>query len=175
MFVDEGWVATTMARVATASGLTRQTVYQQFESKLALLDACIDTALSDGRSVPVRGMPEYQRMGLGDKHARIAAGTQWLSDAHLRSAEIQNVLDQAAVTDPDAAARLVARENTRWSEVQWALSLILGHDPEDEVVDALWTLASRQLWLMLVRDRGWTPDQWRRWFGNQATTLLDTD
>lgn len=172
MFVDEGWMATTMARVATASGLTRQTVYQQFDSKLALLDACIDTALSDGRSVPVRDMPEYRQMALGDRQIRLTAGAQWLRDAHLRSAAIQNVLDQAAVTDPDAAARLVIRENNRWSEVQWAASLILGHAPADDVVDALWALASRRMWLMLVRDRGWTPDQWRRWFTGQAVPLL---
>lgn len=175
MFVDEGWVATTMARVAETSGLTRQTVYQQFDSKLALLDACIDTALSDGRSVPVRDTPEYRQMSLGDRETRVATGARWLCDAHVRSAEIQNVLDQAAVTDPEAATRLVERENTRWAEVQWAASLILGRDPDDETVDALWTLTSRRVWLMLVRDRGWSPDQWRRWFEAQTRALLDDD
>ena len=49
MFCENGWAATTVADVANAAGLTRQTVYQQFPTKLALLDACIDIALSAGQ------------------------------------------------------------------------------------------------------------------------------
>ncbi|MCZ4550936.1 TetR/AcrR family transcriptional regulator [Gordonia rubripertincta] len=172
MFIDEGWTATTMAKVAEASGLTRQTVYQQFDSKLSLLDACIDNALSDGRAIPVRDMPEYQQMGVGDTRIRIDAGARWLCSAHERSAVIQNVLDQAAVTDVEAAARLAVRENTRWAEVRWATSLILGSEPADDVVDGMWTLTSRRIWLMLVRDRGWTADRWRQWFTVQAGAIV---
>ncbi|WP_110467834.1 TetR/AcrR family transcriptional regulator [Williamsia limnetica] len=172
MFIEEGWTATTMAKVATTSGLTRQTVYQQFDSKLSLLDACIDHALSDGREVPVREMPEYQQMGKGDRGSRIAAGARWLSGAHERSAEIQNVLDQAAVTDKQAAARLAIREHTRWAEVEWATSLILGRGPTEEVVDGMWALTSRRLWLMVVRDRGWSAERWRLWFVAQTEAML---
>lgn len=172
MFIDEGWTATTMAKVAEASGLTRQTVYQQFDSKLSLLDACIDNALSDGRAIPVRDMPEYRQMGVGDTRIRIDAGARWLCSAHERSAVIQNVLDQAAVTDVEAAARLAVRENTRWAEVRWATSLILGSEPADDVVDGMWTLTSRRIWLMLVRDRGWTADRWRQWFTVQAGAIV---
>lgn len=175
MFIAQGWTATTMAKVAATSGLTRQTVYQHFDSKLSLLDACIDHALSDGHAVPVREMPEYQQMGLGGRRIRIEAGAHWLSSAHERSAEIQNVLDQASVTDEEAAARLASRENTRWAEVNWATSLILGTQPAEEVVDGMWTLTSRRIWLMLVRDRGWTADRWRRWFVVQAEAILAPD
>lgn len=38
LFSDQGWVTTTMADVAKAADLTRQTLYQQFPNKLALLD-----------------------------------------------------------------------------------------------------------------------------------------
>jgi TetR/AcrR family transcriptional regulator, cholesterol catabolism regulator len=173
MFISNGWVATTMAGVARDAGVTRQTVYQQFESKLTLLDACIDLALTDGQLVPVRDMPEYQHMAQGNRASRVAAGAQWLRGAHERSAAIQDVLDQAAVTDTEAAARLAARENTRWDEVRWAASLILGRDPDDHTVDALWTLTSRRIWLMLVRGRNWDGQQWHTWFVAQACALLD--
>jgi AcrR family transcriptional regulator len=171
---EQGWTATTMARVAETSGLTRQTVYQQFDSKLSLLDACIDHSLSDGRAMRVRDMPEYQLMGVGDRDVRISAAGRWLCAAHERSAEIQNVLDQAAVTDVEAAARLTVRENTRWDEVRWATSLILDGEPADEVVDGLWTLTSRRVWLMLVRDRRWTAERWRWWFTAQATVVFES-
>jgi AcrR family transcriptional regulator len=173
MFVEQGWVATTMAGVAASAGVTRQTVYSQFDSKLSLLDACIDAALSDGRSVPVREMLEYRAMGDGVLSSRIWAGTHWLCGAHERSAAIQNVLDQAAVTDTEAAARLAERERTRWDEVRFALALILGREPDTRVVDAVWTVASRRVWLMLTDQQQWSSDLWCRWFAAQVTMLVD--
>lgn len=172
-FSDIGWTATTMAEVARRAGLTRQTVYQQFSGKLPLLDACIGTALNEGSGLPVRELPEYQAMGSGQFDERLAAGARWLRSAHQRSARIQHVLDQAAVTDPDAAELLAARERRRWAEVQWATGLILGDTPPDEFVDSIWLTASRNAWLTLVDSRGWTPAEWEAWFVDHFRTDLD--
>jgi AcrR family transcriptional regulator len=168
MFCESGWSATTMAGVATAAGVTRQTVYQQFAGKLELLDACIDLALTDGAADAVRALDGFRAMGTGSLAARIDAGSAWLRGAHERSARIQNVLDQAAVTDDEAAARLREREQNRWDEVRHAVSLILGDAPADDLVDAVWVLASRRNYLMLVDGRGWSPTRWQEWFADQA-------
>lgn len=172
MFIDRGWVATTMADVASAAGLTRQTVYQQFDGKLSLLDACIDLALSDGAEAPVRELADYVTMGVGAAEDRLAAGAAWLRGAHERSAAIQHVLDEAAVVDGPAAERLTARERTRLDEVRWASGLVLGSSPAAEVVDAMWMLTSRSVWLRLTRERGWTPEQWESWFIRHAREEL---
>ncbi|SIS19334.1 TetR/AcrR family transcriptional regulator [Williamsia sterculiae] len=172
LFVEQGWVQTTMAQVAERSRLTRQTVYQQFDGKLALLDACIGDALSEGTGNPVRTMPAYEAMGVGDRDDRIRAGARWLGAAHQRSARIQSVLDQAAVTDEDAAARLTVRERNRWDEVRWATRLIVDREPPGHVVDAMWVIASRRQWLSLVDDRGWTPARWQDWFVDMVTTTI---
>ncbi|AZG47749.1 HTH-type transcriptional regulator TtgR [Gordonia insulae] len=172
MFCGRGWVATTMADVASAAGVSRQTVYQQFPNKLALLDACIDHALTGGEGGPVRELPDYRRMGLGDVDERLAAGARWLCAAHERSAAIQHVLDEAAVTDTTAAQRLRVREQNRWDEVCWAVGLILGTRPDDDLVTAIWVLAARRNWLTLVGDRGWSPAQWTDWFVAHARADL---
>jgi AcrR family transcriptional regulator len=166
LFVVDGWVATTMAAVADRAGVSRQTVYMLFESKLTLLDRCIDQRLrGDHDEMPVRAQPSYQRMGQGDQRQRVAASASWLRAAHERSASIQRVLDEAAVTDRLAAVRLAERERRRWDEVRWAASLVLDTDaPDPTLVDELWTLASRDVWLKLVTGRGWTPQRWERWF-----------
>lgn len=172
MFTSRGWVATTMADVADAAHLTRQTVYQQFNGKLALLDACIVHALAGGDGARVRDQPTFQAMGAGDREARIRAGGRWLRGAHELSAAIQYVLDQAAVTDNAAAARLAEREAARWQEVAHAATLIVGNRPSDEVVDALWVLAGRRWWLLLVGERGWTGERWERWFASAAAATF---
>ncbi|HQV19475.1 MAG TPA: TetR/AcrR family transcriptional regulator, partial [Gordonia sp. (in: high G+C Gram-positive bacteria)] len=79
-------------------------------------------------------------------------------------AVIQHVLDQAAVTDGEAAARLREREHNRRDEVRWALGLVTGTAPDDRLVDEVWLLASRRQWLILVVDRAWTPAEWTDWF-----------
>lgn len=173
LFVSQGWVATTMAGVAGRAGVARQTVYLMFESKQALLDICIDERLrGNGADAPVRTQPEYQAMGTGTTAERVTAGAHWLAGAHERSASIQRVLDQAAVTDPAAAARLREREQGRWQEVASAVGLVLGTEPTREFVDLVWTLASRDVWLRLVGQRGWTPAQWQSWFEGALTAAI---
>ena len=172
LFLEQGWVATTMARVGERSGVARQTVYLLFPSKLALLDACIDAALlgggsdaTGGAASRVRDLPGYRRMAEGTFDVRVRAGAEWLAGAHQRSARIQRVLDEAAVGDPVAAARLAEREQTRWREVRWAMTLVLADpEPDPAVVDGVWTLASRDVWLKLVGQRGWTSEAWQEWF-----------
>ncbi|MFT4088412.1 MAG: TetR/AcrR family transcriptional regulator [Gordonia sp. (in: high G+C Gram-positive bacteria)] len=172
-FCELGWVATTMADVGRRAGLTRQTVYQQFSGKLPLLDACIGTALSEGSPRPVRELADYRAMGDGDFDQRLAAGARWLRDAHRRSATIQDVLDQAAVTDPEAAELLAAREQRRWDEVRWAMSLVLQATPPDALVDSVWWAASRRGWLSLTRQRGWSEQAWEDWFVAQVRTDIE--
>jgi len=165
LFLEQGWVATTMSRVAERAGVSRQTVYALHASKLTLLDACIDAALSGGRTRRLRDLPEYRLMADGDFDTRARAAARWLSGAHERSARIQRVLDEAAVGDPAAAARLAEREQNRLAEVRYATGLVLADpEPSAHVVDGLWTLTSRDVWLKLVGQRGWTAQAWQDWF-----------
>lgn len=172
MFLERGWVPTTMADVAVAAGLTRQTVYQQFDGKLALLDACIVRALVGDEQHRIQERPDFRRLGEGTREERAQAAARWLREAHERSAAIQAVLDQAAVTDPDAAARRREREQARWKAVGTATELVLGRAPSAEEIDAMWTLASRRCWLDLVADRGWSGDRWQQWFHRQLLAAL---
>lgn len=88
-----------------------------------------------------------------------------MSGEHERSARIQRVLDEAAAGDPAAAARLAERERNRLAEVRDAAGLVLADpDPPAAVVDGWWTLTSRDVWLKLVGQRGWTPQEWQDWF-----------
>ncbi len=172
MFVEDGWAATTMARVAQRAGVARQTVYLLFDGKLSLLDAAIDDALRGATGFRVSEQADYLAIEQGARADRIRAAATWLDDAHARSARIQRVLDEAAVTDPSAAGRLAEREQIRWQQVRHATTLVLGADPEPVVVDAVWLLASRTQWLRLVLERGWPRERWREWFATQLTAAI---
>ena len=38
--------------------------------------------------------------------------------------------------------------------------------------DILWTLNHPDVWHLLVDDRGWTPEQWERWFADTSRAQL---
>lgn len=161
LFLSQGWSATTMTQVAAAAGLARPTVYLHFDTKLDLLIACIDIALSD---VPVRDRNDYQAMGEGTLPQRAATAGLWLRRAFERSASIQRVLDDAAVSTPEAAQVQTRMEQRRHDEFTNACALVLGGGiPPATLVDEIWALGSRVMWFKLA-DRGWSPDEWEAWF-----------
>lgn len=179
LFLAQGWTPTTMTQVAAAAGVARPTVYLHFETKLALLIACIDASLS---AIPVRDRPDYQAMGSGTRAGRAATAGRWLRKAHQRSALVQRVLDQAAYSTPEAALTRTRMERRRHDEFSHACRLVLAggslgplvDEPhiDGTLVDELWTLGSRDVWFMLA-DRGWSPQQWEAWFVRVLLQALD--
>ena len=168
LFLRQGWTTTTMSQVAARAGLARPTLYLHFDTKLVLLLACIDAALSD---IPVRQRDDYLAMGSGSVRHRTAVAAHWLRAAYERSASIQRVLDDAAVTTPEAAVALASMEGRRHDEFAHACTLVLGSEasPADSIVDEVWALGSRTMWFKLA-ERGWSPQRWEAWF---ARVLLD--
>jgi AcrR family transcriptional regulator len=161
LFLGQGWIPTTMTQVAAAAGVARPTAYLHFATKLDLLTACIDASLS---AIPVRERSDYQAMGRGALPRRAATAARWLRDAYQRSAAIQRVLDQAAVSTPEAAQVQILMENRRHDEFANACRIVLGGGlPPSMLVDEIWALGSRGMWFMLA-DRGWSPEQWEAWF-----------
>ena len=169
LFLLHGWTGTTMSQVAAEAGLARPTLYLHFDSKLTLLLACIDAALSD---VPVRERDDYRAMGTGSVAHRTAVAARWLRSAYERSASIQRVLDDAAVGTPDAAHAVASMEQRRHDEFAHACTLVLGNGALSTgwIVDEVWALGSRAMWFKLA-ERGWSPQQWETWF---ARALLDS-
>jgi AcrR family transcriptional regulator len=161
LFLRQGWTSTTMTQVAAAAGLARPTVYLHFKTKLDLLLACIDASLS---AVPVRDRADYLAMGQGALPQRAATAARWLRNAYERSAAIQRVLDDAAVSAPEAAQAQTRMEQRRHDEFANACRIVLGDGPPpDALVDEVWALGSRAMWFKLA-ERGWSPDAWEAWF-----------
>ena len=161
LFLRQGWTKTTMTQVAAAAGLARPTVYLHFDTKVDLLIACIDTSLSE---IPVRDRADYQAMGKGTPLQRAATAARWLRGAYERSASIQRVLDDAAVSTPEAAQAQTRMEQRRHDEFANACRLVLGGRlPPNALVDEVWALGSRAMWFKLA-ECGWSPDDWEAWF-----------
>src|SRR6266536_2157914 len=88
------------------------------------------------------------------------------------------VLRSAAPVDPDAAAlwRLIQSDfydNQRVIvETLHANKALRPGLDVAPATDILWTLNHPDVWLLLVGERGWTPEQWERWFADTACAQL---
>lgn len=112
LFLDSGYMATSIRSIAQAAGVAEKTVYLQFETKPAILKAVVDSAIVGTEpDVPasrsdwflaVLAQPRLDR-----KIELLAEGTSAL---HERTGPVFAVAREASTVDP-AAARSGAGEN----------------------------------------------------------------
>ena len=95
-----------------------------------------------------------------------------------RIAALADVIRQAAPGDPDIAAlweRIGAEYHANQRAIVASLddkdALRPGLDV-DHGADILWTINHPTVWQLLVRERGWTPDEYERWTGDLASAQL---
>jgi AcrR family transcriptional regulator len=171
-FERDGYVATSVEALADDAGVVRKTVYLAFANKAAVLRGVWDMVLKgDLDEAPVAARPWYVEMLLEPDPVRLLRLVATNScQVKRRIGRMLAVIRDAAVVDDDAGAlwRLIQtdfHENQR--RIVEALfetgGLRLELDVE-RATDVLWTLNHPDIWLLLVRERGWTPPAFEDWF-----------
>jgi AcrR family transcriptional regulator len=176
LFLTKGYGATTLQDVAAQAGVAVQTLYFTFGNKRALLKEVVDVAIAgDLDPVPTLERPWFRAVldapTADELVRRHVTGSRAVLD---RVALITAMLASAAATDPavrdlwpgDVDPRLVVHRSAAEALLTkpWTRA---GLTP-DRATDALYGLLSPELYLLLVRQRGWTPAAWQEW----TTSLL---
>ena len=153
-----------MRDLAAAAGVAIETIYAHFSSKSGVLRAVADTAVvGDDAAVPLAERPEFRAIGQGRRAARIRAAAALLTAVQVRTAPIAKLLRQAAPSDNEIAEMLKSTRERQRADVAEAVQLIVGRSPTSQERDGVWALASPELYLLLVEDSGWTPDEYEVW------------
>jgi AcrR family transcriptional regulator len=159
LFATVGYAGTTMESVAAASGMSVQSVYFAFHTKANLLQAALDDALPPAGPRPAAQDADRALTLLVDGARRRLEATAPLA------------LAAAAAAPGDAAAREVhARYEKERSQAAAALvQQLRSRRPlaqgvtARKVSDVVFGLLSPQLYVLLVRDRGWTSKRYAEW------------
>lgn len=178
LFVDPGYAATPLTAIAAEAGVAIQTVYKIFGSKKDLLSALVDvTVAGDDEPVPLaerQFVADIQALpGARAKLARYAAH---LADTHARHAMVMVALAGAATADPDAAA--IWRKNLderRQAMTMFAAELAATGEltvDVDTAVDVLWLAMDVRNYDWLVRERGWPPEKFQRWYVDTVAAAI---
>lgn len=173
LFVANGWAATGMREVATAADVAIETVYSHFASKRGLLRAVADAAVvGDDEPVPLAERSEFLAIGQGRRPARIRATARLLTGVQERTAAVARLLRHAAPADEEIAEMLRSTRDRQRIDVARALELLVGRAPTREERDGVWALASPEVYLLLVEESGWTPDQYEVWIAETLDRVV---
>jgi AcrR family transcriptional regulator len=170
LFAAEGYARTTLAKIASAAGVSAETVQGQ-GPKAALLIAAIEYA-----AVGVIGEENILNLDFGRKlqaaenqQEAIDVVVEAQTDIHGRTARLALALFGGAASDPeldrylnDMLARL-NRQNRRCLDVFRSRGWVRTDVPFDELVETSVVLSSVEVYLRITHRDGWPVDAYRAW------------
>jgi len=175
-FLAEGYAGTTIAAVAADAGTAAETVYANFRTKPALLEAVVRAAARGEEPAEIPDQAGPRAAAAADDPREQLRG--FAGDVVLRLERVGpllRVLGAAEAAEPALAElyeriQAARRENLRAVPAALARVGALAV-AEDEAADTVWALASPDLHDLLTRRRGWSRERYADWL---ATTLAAT-
>lgn len=180
LFLRKGWVATTIADIAGAAGVSKETVYAVFGNKKALLQELIARAVR-GAEPDTPLVQQDKTLGIAqdtDQARQIALFAAAIAGVLARVAPLMDVARAAAETDQAMAALYQQLQRGRLDNLEWfAKALrrngVLRDDMEPgEAGRVLWRLASPDLFLLMRRVEGASQETYVEWLATSLKLLL---
>jgi AcrR family transcriptional regulator len=179
-FVRAGYGAATIRAIADAAGVSVPTVELVFGTKSKLLRAAISFAIR-GDADPT---PMLQREWAATAEAAASAPRflaivgSVLSDAAQRSAGLVVAAFEAANADESMRALADELRAQRAETAAWIVDGSIERSPmrsgitREHAIDIVWLLMDPHGYCALTRHRGWTSEQFGRWFADSVSRLL---
>ena len=155
-------------------------MYRLFSSKLGILRALLDvSAVGDDEAVAMGDRPGVRTL-LEDHDPRnqLLGFAGLARDVMSRLAPIHQILVSAAGSDSEAAELLVEHTRQR-QEGQGRIARSLARSGalrpklrERDAADIIHALMSPEVYVLLVSDRGWSPERYEGWLGGTLVSQL---
>jgi AcrR family transcriptional regulator len=181
LFLDQGYGATTLDRVAARAGVAVQTVYFHFGNKARLLKEALDVAaVGDDEPVALLDRPWLQEMSAEPDPIRVielwtGGGREILE----RVAPLLAVVRGTMGTDPDLAAQWDVNQVQRRTAFRALADLLADRDAlrrgltVEDAADLAFLISSAENYMIATGTLGWTPERWQRTTASLlAQTLL---
>ena len=180
LFLERGYAGTTMPVIAQAAGVALDTVYATVGKKPTLFRLLIETAISGRDEVVPAEERGYVRAIRAEPDAarKLQIYAAALRTIQPRLAPLFQVLQAAAPLDPDLKAlwqeisqrraanmRLLAKELAATGRLRAGLS-------DSMVADIIWSMNSPEFYVLLVEQRGWSPEEFECWLAQAWVRLL---
>jgi AcrR family transcriptional regulator len=172
LFTERGWAAS-VREIAARAGVSVETVYAHFGSKVDLLNSVVDVAVvGDDQPVALVDRPEFAGLSAGDVAERADRAAALNTAINRRTARLLRAVQEGAAREPVLAVRLASLRESQRQTVHQALAIVAGRPVADTEADGLWVLSTQDVYGLLVGTAGWSPAQYERWLADAIRTLL---
>lgn len=170
----EGYAGMTIEAIAQWAEVSAQSVYAIFKSKTGILIALVDQSMFG---------PDYeevvqQALGASDPETRLRRAASVARQIRGAQSAAFDLLRGAGVVAPELAKLERQRERLRYEKEEGMIIFLrdagrlrpgLNHKT---VRDILWMLTGGDVYRMLVRERGWSPQKYQDWLADTLVLSL---
>lgn len=174
LLLTHGYAGMTVDAIAREAEVAAPTVYAVFGSKTGILAELLDQArFGPGFAELIRQTKETAEPA--ERLQFVARIARSVYDAE---STMVDLLRGAGAVAPELATAENKLECRRYEAQEQNISLIIQAGRLREGLDAttardvLWSLTGRELYRMLVRERGWTPDRYEAWLADMLIAAL---
>lgn len=173
---SEGYAGMTIEAIARRAEVSAQSVYAVFKSKTGILSELLDQSMFG---------PDYedavrQALSATDPGARLRLAARIARQIHDAQSAVFDLLRGAGVVAPELAKLEQQRECVRYErQERMIVSLRDAKRLRPELDyrtarDILWMFTARDVYRMLVRERGWTSQKYQEWLADSLVGALLT-
>lgn len=170
---ERGYAGMTMEAVARKAGVAVPTIYAIFGSKTGILSAILDAARFGSRFQDL----VRDAMQTPDPRERLKFAARIARRVYESESSIIDLLRGAGTVAPSLAQTESERDCQRYEAQKVMIQYLVqtrrlkpGLTPQ-RARDILWSLTSRDLYRLFVRDRRWPAQEYEDWLAN---TLVET-
>jgi len=170
LFGERGYAGTSVAEIAEGAGVALKTVYAVFGTKVEVLRALWNLRLrGDEDPVAVQDRPWVREViEEPDPRRRLALVARNARVVRERTAVLSEIVRQAAPSEPQIAELWERFQRELYELGMRRIAETLERDGVlatdiATAADILWALVHPDSFLLLVRERGWTPEAYERW------------
>jgi AcrR family transcriptional regulator len=182
LFIERGYVATTMDQIAQRARVSKPTVFAAVGSKGELLKQVRDVALAgDDAPIPVGQRPWVrEQLNEPDPKRSLRLYARNVVRMAARYGDIDEVLRAAAAADPEMQTLWRISESERRYGATHTIDNMLTKTrlkkglTRDQARDIIWLLISVDPYQRLVKDAGWASERYESWLAETlCQQLLD--
>jgi AcrR family transcriptional regulator len=174
LFSSKGFEKTTIDEVAAAAKVSAPTVYSIFKSKEGIVRELLNDILFGARYKSL--VEEFTSSEDPRDALKIAASIA--RTVHDAEKSEMGVIRGASALSPELRKLGLEGENLRYERQQPVIhrlkkaKLLLQGMDAAQARDILWSLTSREIYRMLVIERGWSPGEYQEWLGRTLLKIL---
>lgn len=174
LFEELGFQKVSVSMLAANAGVSASSIYALFQSKRGLVQALMDEALPPEEFEALVDAGKHEASGQG--RLRIAA--KMARRIYDRERAVMDIFRGASMLGPELKELELEREERRYARQESAVrqmleqGLLSSELSLDQARDILWACSGRDLYRMLVIERGWSADFYEEWLADSLIRLL---